>query len=77
MKSKAFENLFFVLSRFLLLCAMIDVVLDSEKFHWKARLSAAMIALLVQKMKFPMRQVNVSFTEYFLKILIKFFEENI
>ena len=44
--------------RFLSLCAVRAVGLDSGKLPRRGRLSAALIAFLVQTMRFPMRQVN-------------------
>ena len=48
----------FIPPRFLSLCAVRAVGLDSGKLPRRGRLSAALIAFLVQTMRFPMRQVN-------------------
>jgi hypothetical protein len=44
--------------RFLSLCAVRAVDLDSGNLSRKESLPAVFIALLVQTMRFPMRQVN-------------------
>ena len=58
--SKKYRHLLiaFISLRFLSLCAVRAVGLDSGKLPRRGRLSAALIVFLVQTMRFPMRQVN-------------------
>lgn len=54
-----FSLVYFILS-FLAQCAVRAVFLVSENPPRRERLTVAMIVLLVQTMRFPMKQVNVT-----------------
>ena len=59
----------FICLRFLGLYAVKAVGLDSGKLPKKARLSAALIALPVQTMRFPTRQVNAGLQRRYQLVL--------
>ena len=59
----------FISLRFLSLCAVRAVGLDSGKLPRKARLSAALIVLPVQTMRFPTRQVNAGLQRRYQLVL--------
>ena len=69
--SKKYRHLLiaFISLRFLSLCAVRAVGLDSGKLSRKARLSAALIVLPVQTMRFPTRQVNAGLQRRYQLVL--------
>ena len=70
--SKKYRHLLiaFISLRFLSLCAVRSVGLDSGKLPRKARLSAALIVFPVPTMRFPTRQVNTGSQRMFQLVLM-------